>query len=56
LLALSWAVFGTATMSGYVASWQASAAIMRSGNPEFFLKMATLYGQLLREGGKRMPA
>jgi hypothetical protein len=52
LLALSWAVFGTATMSGYVASWQASAAIMRSGNPEFFLKMATLYGQLRIYGGE----
>ncbi|HTK73506.1 MAG TPA: glycosyltransferase family 87 protein [Croceibacterium sp.] len=46
LLALSWATFGTATMTGYITSWQASAAIMRAGNSEFFLKMATLYAQL----------
>jgi len=46
LLALSWLAFGTATMLGYSDSWQASAAIMRSADPEFFLKMATLYGQV----------
>jgi hypothetical protein len=46
LLALAWLAFGTATLTGYVSSWQASAAIMRSGNTEFFLKMATLYAQL----------
>ncbi|MGZ3246918.1 MAG: glycosyltransferase family 87 protein [Croceibacterium sp.] len=46
LLALSWVAFGTATMLGYVDSWKASAAIMRSADFEFFLKMATLYGQV----------
>ena len=52
LLALSWAVFGSATMAGYVSSLQASAAIMRAGNSEFFLKMATLYSQLRIYGGE----
>ena len=46
LLALSWLAFGSATMLGYVGSWQASAAIMRAGDTEFFLKMATLYAQV----------
>ncbi|HSQ96788.1 MAG TPA: glycosyltransferase family 87 protein [Croceibacterium sp.] len=46
LLALSWLAFGTAAMLAYSDSWQASAAIMRSADPEFFLKMATLYGQV----------
>ena len=42
---LSWAVFGGATMAGYLSSFQASAAIIRAGNSAFFLKMATLYSQ-----------
>jgi hypothetical protein len=46
LLALSWLVFGTETMLGYAESWRASAAIMRAGEAEFFLKMATLYAQV----------
>ena len=52
LLALAWLVFGTATMTGYVASWQASAALMRAGDTEFFLKMATLYAQVRIYGGE----
>ncbi|HEY7806802.1 MAG TPA: glycosyltransferase family 87 protein [Croceibacterium sp.] len=52
LLALSWAVFGGATMAGYVSSFQASAAIIRGGNSVFFLKMATLYSQLRIYGGE----
>ena len=46
LLALSWLVFGTETMVAYTGTWQASAAIMRAGDAEFFLKMATLYAQV----------
>jgi hypothetical protein len=45
LLALSWLAFGTATMLAYVGSWQASAAILRAGDAEFFHKMARLYAQ-----------
>jgi hypothetical protein len=52
LLALAWLAFGTATMTGYVGSWQASAALMRAGDTEFFLKMATLYAQLRIYGGE----
>ena len=52
LLALAWLAFGTATMTGYLTSFPASAAIMRTGNTEFFLKMATLYGQLRIYGGE----
>lgn len=46
LLALSWLVFGTETMIAYTTSWQASAAIMRSEDPEFYLRMATFYSQI----------
>lgn len=46
LLAVSWLAFGTATMTSYAQSWQASAAILRAGDAEFFLKMATLYAQV----------
>lgn len=46
LLLLSWAVFGTETMLAYTASWDASAKIMAIEDPEFYLRMATLYAQL----------
>jgi len=46
LLLVSWAVFGTATMLAYTTSWDASAQIMRLGDDDFHLRMATLYGQL----------
>jgi hypothetical protein len=46
LLALAWLAFGSATMIAYTGTWQASAAIMRAGDAEFFLKMATLYAQV----------
>lgn len=46
LLALAWAVFGSATMLAYTTSWDASAAIMASDDPEFYLRMATFYSQL----------
>ncbi|MDE1467565.1 glycosyltransferase family 87 protein [Aurantiacibacter sp. D1-12] len=46
LLLLSWLVFGNETMLGYMDSWQASAAIMRGDDPEFYLRMASIYSQL----------
>ena len=46
LLLMSWAVFGTDTMIAYTTSWQASAAIMRGDDPDFYLRMATFYSQL----------
>ena len=52
LLGLSWLVFGTQTMLAYTTSWQASAALLRVGDAEFFLRMATLYAELrLYAGG-----
>jgi hypothetical protein len=41
-----------ATLAAYPSSFAASAAIMREGNTEFFLKMATLYSQLRIYGGE----
>ncbi len=46
LVLASWLAFGTETMLGYATSWQASAAIMRGDDPEFYLRMATVYSQL----------
>ena len=46
LLALSWAVFGTETMLAYTDSWQASAQLMSGHNPDFYLRMSTLYSQV----------
>jgi hypothetical protein len=46
LVGLSWLVFGTPTMLAYMDSWQASAAIMQTGDDAFHLRLATLYGQL----------
>jgi hypothetical protein len=46
LLALAWLAFGSETMLAYSGTWQASAAILRVGDAEFFLKMATLYAQV----------
>lgn len=46
LVALAWLAFGSETMRAYTTTWQASAAIMRAGDAEFFLKMATLYAQV----------
>lgn len=45
LVALSWLVFGSATMSGYATSWRASSALLMEDNPDFFLRMTTLYSQ-----------
>ena len=56
LLALSWLAYGTSTMVGYVESWEASAAIMRAGDADFFLRMATPYSQLRIYGGETLAA
>jgi len=52
LLALAWLAFGSETMRAYAGSWPASAAIMRAGDAEFFLKMATPYAQLRIHAGE----
>jgi hypothetical protein len=46
LLLAAWLAFGSETMLAYTGSWAASAAIMRSDDAEFYLRMATVYGQL----------
>lgn len=46
LVLLSWLVFGTDTMLAYTTSWEKSAILMAQDKDEFFLRMATLYGQL----------
>lgn len=56
LLALSWLAFGSATMIGYTSSWEASAAIMRFGDADFFLRMATPYSQIRIYGGEALAA
>ncbi|VVT06514.1 glycosyltransferase family 87 protein [Erythrobacter sp. EC-HK427] len=45
-LGLSWLAFGTETMLAYTTSWDASAALMRSADAAFYLRMATPYSQL----------
>src|SRR5690606_40181574 len=56
LLAASWLAFGGATMIGYTSSWEASAAIMRFGDADFFLRMATPYSQIRIHGGETLAA
>lgn len=46
LVLTSWAAFGTETMLAYTTSWSFSAELMQLDRPEFYLRMATLYGQL----------
>jgi hypothetical protein len=46
LLALAWLAFGTHTLLAYPSSWRASATLMHSDDPGFYLRMATAYGQL----------
>ncbi|ANU07093.1 glycosyltransferase family 87 protein [Paraurantiacibacter namhicola] len=46
LVLASWLAFGTDTLRAYTESWAASAAIMQGTDPDFWLRMATLYGQL----------
>jgi len=56
LLAMSWLAFGSAAMIGYTSSWEASAAIMRFGDADFFLRMATPYSQIRIHGGEMLAA
>lgn len=46
LLGLSWLAFGSDTMIAYTQSWEASAELMQREHTGFYLRMATLYGQL----------
>ncbi len=46
LIGASWLAFGSETLLAYTTSWQASALIMASDDPEFYLRMATPYSQL----------
>lgn len=45
LLLAAWAAFGTDTMLAYTDSWAASAAIMRTADADFLLRMSTPYSQ-----------
>ncbi|TMM47326.1 glycosyltransferase family 87 protein [Qipengyuania marisflavi] len=45
LLGVSWLAFGTATVLGYMRSWEASALLMQLDNADFFLRMSTFYSQ-----------
>jgi hypothetical protein len=45
LLGLSWLVFGTQTLIDYTTSWEASAALMRTADTDFLLRIATPYAQ-----------
>ncbi|WP_305096899.1 glycosyltransferase family 87 protein [Croceibacterium aestuarii] len=52
LLLAAWATLGSATMLAYTESWAASAAIMRTADADFLLRMATAYSQVrLLAGG-----
>ncbi|KLE34643.1 glycosyltransferase family 87 protein [Aurantiacibacter luteus] len=46
LMLAAWLAFGIDTMAGYTTSWQASALLMQSENPDFYLRMASAYSQL----------
>lgn len=46
LLLAAWLAFGLDTMIAYTRSWDASAAILASDDPEFYLRMASPYSQL----------
>ena len=46
LLGLSWLIMGTDTMIAYTDSWRVSANLLQTTPDEFYLRMATVYGQL----------
>jgi hypothetical protein len=46
LIVLSWIVFGTETMVAYTTSWEVSAGLMETDRADFYLRMATVYGQV----------
>lgn len=43
LLAISWFVFGTATMLAYPRAWSVSEYLLRTGDATFFLRQTTIY-------------
>ncbi len=46
LVLLSWLAFGTQTMVAYTSSWDVSAELMAMDRADFYLRMATVYGQV----------
>lgn len=52
LVALSWLVFGGATLVAYTSSWHASEALMEGTNPDFLLRMTTFFSQARLLGGE----
>lgn len=52
LLALSWLIFGGATLVAYTSSWQASGMLMEGSNPDFLLRMTTFFAQARLLGGE----
>lgn len=54
LLLASWLIFGTQTFRGYADSWHASAAIMRSADADFLLRMSSFYAPARLYFGERM--
>ncbi len=51
LVAMSWLVFGTQTITGYTTSWRASGALMEGINNDFLLRQATWFAQARIFGG-----
>ncbi|MBX7502251.1 DUF2029 domain-containing protein [Qipengyuania sp. YG27] len=52
LLALSWLTFGSATLIAYTSSWHASGLLLEGTNPDFLLRMSTLFSQARLLGGE----
>lgn len=52
LFALSWLIFGSATLAAYTSSWQASGMLMEGSNPDFLLRMTTFFAQARLLGGE----
>jgi len=46
LFALSWLIFGTATMLAYRQAWSVSDYLLRSGSETFFLRQETVYAMV----------
>ena len=46
LVAISWLAFGSETLIAYTSSWGVSAEIMDITQDDFYLRMATIYGQV----------
>jgi hypothetical protein len=46
LFALSWLIFGTATMLAYPQAWSVSEYLLRTGSESFFLRQETVYSMV----------